>query len=68
MGREGDRHEEVRQGRTAGTFQHEISHFDRKLIFDHIVPTTLTTCERYDIHHREAFEREIELCVGRDGS
>ena len=46
----------MRRGLTAGTFQHEVDHLDGMLFLDRVRdPTTLTTWEQFNRHHREAF-------------
>ena len=67
--REGTRHDEVRRGLTAGTFQHEIDHLDGVLFLDRVTdPTTFTTWEQFERHHREAFVARITEFVERVGS
>ena len=50
-------HEELRRGPDApGTFQHEVDHLDGVLFLDRVTdPTTFTTWEQFDRHHRDAF-------------
>ena len=67
--REGDEHEEVRRGLTAGTFQHEVDHLDGVLFLDRVRdPATFSTWEQFDEHHREAFEARARAIVERTGS
>jgi peptide deformylase len=67
--REGNEHEEVRRGLTAGTFQHELDHLDGTLFLDRVAdPRTLTTWDQYERFHREAFERRARELVERVGS
>jgi peptide deformylase len=68
LDRDGDEHEEVRRGLTAGTFQHEVDHLDGVLFLDRADPTTLSTWEQFDAHHREAFEAHARAIVERTGS
>jgi peptide deformylase len=59
-----DRHgvpqETLARGLTAGTFQHEVDHLDGVLFLDRVTdPTTFTTWEQFERHHRVAFLRRI---------
>ncbi len=67
--RDGEEHEEVRRGLTAGTFQHELDHLDGVLFLDRVAdPATLTTWDAYERFHRAAFEERAESIVERMGS
>jgi peptide deformylase len=67
--RDGTEHVEVRRGLTAGTFQHEVDHLDGRLFLDRVTdPTTFTTWDNYERHHRAAFETRIRAFVARVGS
>jgi peptide deformylase len=67
--RDGVEHEEERRGLTAGTFQHEVDHLDGVLFLDRVRdPTTFTTWEQFDRHHRAAFEARARDLVRRTGS
>jgi peptide deformylase len=69
VGRDGEEHEEVRRGLTAGTFQHEVDHLDGVLFLDRVSdPATFSTWEQFDEHHREAFEARAREIVDRTGS
>jgi peptide deformylase len=69
LDREGGQHDEVRRGLTAGTFQHECDHLDGRLFLDRVTdPTTLTTWEQWERHHRDAFIARITPFVERIGS
>ncbi len=69
LDREGNEHDEVRRGLTAGTFQHECDHLDGTLFLDRVVdPTTLTTWEQFERFHRAAFIDRITAFVERVGS
>src|SRR3954454_4515435 len=57
LDRDGELHDEVRRGLTAGTFQHEVDHLDGVLFVDRADPRTLATWEEYDRHRREDFEQ-----------
>jgi peptide deformylase len=58
--RDGGEHDEVRRGLTAGTFQHEVDHLDGVLFLDRVAdPTTFTTWEQFERHHKEAFLERI---------
>jgi peptide deformylase len=67
--REGQEHEEVRRGLTAGTFQHELDHLDGILFLDRVAdPRTLTTWDQFERFHRDAFEERARQIVERVGS
>lgn len=69
LDRDGNEHEEIKRGLTAGTFQHECDHLDGKLFLDRVVDTTtLTTWEQFERHHRDAFVARINEFVRRVGS
>jgi peptide deformylase len=69
LDRDGNPREEIRRGLTAGTFQHEVDHLDGVLFLDRVRdPTTFTTWEQFDLHHREAFESHARAIVERMGS
>jgi peptide deformylase len=67
--RDGEEHEEVRRGLTAGTFQHELDHLDGVLFLDRVDdPATLTTWDAYERFHRDTFEERARRIVERTGS
>ena len=67
--REGEEHDEVRRGLTAGTFQHELDHLDGTLFVDRVTdPATLSTGEQFERFHRDEFERRARAIVERTGS
>jgi peptide deformylase len=69
LDRDGAPHEEVRRGLTAGTFQHEVDHLDGVLFLDRVRdPTTFSTWEQFDRHHRAEFVARAEALVERVGS
>jgi peptide deformylase len=69
LDRDGNPHEELRRGLTAGTFQHEIDHLDGRLFVDRVTdPTTLATWSQFDQHQRAAFVARVEELVARVGS
>ena len=69
LDREGEPHDEVRRGLTAGTFQHEVDHLDGVLFLDRVRDsTTFTTWEQFDRHGRAAFEARARAIVERLGS
>jgi peptide deformylase len=69
LDRDGARHEEVRRGLTAGTFQHELDHLDGVLFLDRVRdPSTFSTWEQFDRHRREEFEGRARALVERVGS
>ena len=69
LDRDGNEHDEIKRGLTAGTFQHECDHLDGKLFLDRVTdPTTLTTWEQFERWHRAAFVERITKFVERVGS
>ena len=61
--------DEVVRGLTAATWQHECDHLDGVLFIDKVDdPTTLSTWDEYETHHRDAFVERITAFVGRVGS
>src|SRR5262245_50508031 len=69
LDRHGEPHEDIRRGLTAGTFQHEVDHLDGVLFLDRVRdPTTFTTWEQFDRHHRAAFLERARAIVERAGS
>ncbi len=66
---EGNLHEEIKRGLTAGTWQHECDHLDGVLFVDRVNdPTTLTTWDEFQINGRDAFIERITAFVERIGS
>jgi peptide deformylase len=60
LDRHGEPRSEIRRGLTAGTFQHEVDHLDGVLFLDRVEdPTTFTTWEQFDRHHKAAFLERI---------
>jgi peptide deformylase len=68
LDRDGEVHEEVKRGLTAGTFQHEVDHLDGVLIVDRADPRTLMTWEQYERLHRDEFVERITAFAQRVGS
>ena len=69
LDREGVAHDELRRGLTAGTFQHEVDHLDGVLFLDRVTdPTSFTTWEQFERHHRDAFVARITEFAQRVGS
>ena len=67
--REGEEHDEVRRGLTAGTFQHELDHLDGTLFVDRVTdPATLSTWEQFERFHRDEFVERALRIVERTGS
>lgn len=67
--RDGNPRDEIKRGLTAGTFQHECDHLDGGLFLDRVAdPTTFTTWEEFETHHRAAFVDRITAFVKRVGS
>ena len=64
LDRDGEPHDEVRRGLTAGTFQHEVDHLDGVLFLDRVRdPTTFSTWE----HAQGAFDARAREIVARLG-
>jgi peptide deformylase len=60
LDRHGQERTTVARGLSAGTFQHEVDHLDGVLMLDRVSdPTSFTTWEQFDRHHREAFLRRV---------
>jgi peptide deformylase len=68
LDRDGQPHEEVKRGLTAGTFQHEVDHLDGTLIVDRADPHSLMTWEQFERLHRDAFVERITEFTERVGS
>ncbi|MGZ4268242.1 MAG: peptide deformylase [Solirubrobacteraceae bacterium] len=69
LDRDGAEQDDVRRGLTAGTFQHEADHLDGVLFLDRVRdPTTFTTWEQFDRHHRDAFVARMAELTARVGS
>jgi peptide deformylase len=68
LDRDGNPHEEVRRGLTAGTFQHELDHLDGVLFVDRADPASFATWEQFERHQRDEFVRRAEELVQRVGS
>lgn len=68
LDRDGNEHDEVKRGLTAGTFQHEVDHLDGVLFVDRADPRTLATWEEFDRHQAAEFEARARELVGRVGS
>ena len=57
--RDGNEHCTTARGLTAGTWQHECDHLDGVLITDRADPSTLSTWDEFEQHHRDAFIERI---------
>ncbi len=68
LDRDGNEHDELRRGLTAGTFQHELDHLDGTLFVDRADPRTLSTWEQFDRFERADFEQRASELVARVGS
>jgi peptide deformylase len=69
LDRDGNGHDAIKRGLTAGTFQHECDHLDGRLFLDRVADTTtLTTWEQFERHHRDQFVARITEFVRRVGS
>ena len=66
--RDGTEHRIRARGLTAGTWQHECDHLDGILIVDRADPSTLSTWDEFERHHRDAFIERISRFVERVGS
>jgi peptide deformylase len=66
LDRHGESHVLVARGLTAGTWQHESDHLDGVLFVDRVAdPTTLSTWEQFEAHHRDEFVRRITAFAER---
>jgi peptide deformylase len=67
--RDGNEHDEIKRGLTAGTFQHELDHLDGVLFLDRVHDTrSLTTWAQFERFHRDEFVERITAFVTRVGS
>ncbi len=58
--------DQVFQGFTAGTMQHEIDHLLGRLFVDSVTdPKTLTTWSEFERYHKDAFMRTVEAVKAR---
>ncbi len=64
----GTEHHTEERGLTAGTWQHECDHLDGILVVDRADPTTLSTWDEFEKHHRDAFIERITRFVNETGS
>ena len=66
---DGNEHDEIWRGLSAGTFQHECDHLDGLLFLDRVHDTrSLTTWDQFERFHRAAFVERITAFVERVGS
>jgi peptide deformylase len=69
LDRDGEPHEEIHGGLSAGTFQHEVDHLDGVLFLDRVRdPSTFSTWEQFERHHGKewaATARAIEERFGQ---
>ncbi len=64
--RHGEAFDQVFVGFAAGTMQHEVDHLHARLFVDLVEdPTTLTTWDQFERHHRAAFMENVERIVER---
>jgi peptide deformylase len=69
LDRDGNPHDEIKHGLTAGTFQHEVDHLDGILFLDRVTdPRTYTDWEQFNRFHKDAFVTHAEEIVARTGS
>ncbi|MDE0701684.1 MAG: peptide deformylase [Acidimicrobiaceae bacterium] len=66
--RHGIEHRETVRGLIAGTWQHECDHLDGVLVVDRADPTTLSTWDEFERHHRDAFIERITRFVAETSS
>jgi peptide deformylase len=60
LDRDGQRLEQVVEGLTAGTFQHETDHLDGILFLDRVTdPRSFSTWQQFERHHQEEFLRRV---------
>ena len=56
LDREGEPHEEIKRGLTAGTFQHEVDHLNGVLFLDRVTdPRTFMTWEEFELRYKDDF-------------
>lgn len=69
MDREGNPIDQVVQGLTAGTYQHEVDHLDGVIFVDRVVdPRSLCTWAEFERFHMAAFVDRARALVARYGS
>jgi peptide deformylase len=69
LDRQGNEIEQVVQGLSAGTFQHECDHLQGKLFVDRVKdPSTFSTWKEWERHHKDAFVERVRALVARYGS
>jgi peptide deformylase len=68
LDRDGNDHDEVVRGLTAGTFQHEVDHLNGTLFVDRADPRSLATWEQFERHQRDRFVARAQALVERVGS
>lgn len=67
--RHGEPIDEVVQGLSAGTYQHEVDHLFGKLFLDRVEdPATFCTWIQFERYHRAPFVERVEALVARFGS
>jgi peptide deformylase len=60
LDRDGEPHEEIKRGLTAGTFQHEVDHLDGILFLDRVTdPRTFMTWEQFDVRFKDEFVARV---------
>ena len=58
----------VARGISAGTYQHEVDHLDGKIFVDRVSdPSTFSTWDNFDRHHRDRFVEYAKGVVARHG-
>jgi peptide deformylase len=69
LDRDGNRHDDLKVGLTAGTVQHECDHLDGVLFVDRVTdPTTYSTWAQFERFRRTDFVAEVEALTARVGS
>ncbi|HVO53084.1 MAG TPA: peptide deformylase [Solirubrobacterales bacterium] len=69
LDRDGEAHDEVRRGLTAGTFQHEIDHLEGRLFIDRMADmSSLSTWDQFERFGKDAFVERVTRLVERVGS
>jgi peptide deformylase len=58
----------VARGISAGTYQHEVDHLDGRIFVDRVTdPSTFSTWDNFDRHHRDRFVEYAQGIVARHG-
>jgi peptide deformylase len=58
----------IARGISAGTYQHEVDHLDGRIFVDRVTdPSTFSTWDNFDRHHRDRFVEYAQGIVARHG-